>query len=216
MPLSIPTPLSDISAAVWTYLSRLVTNPQAAELANLDASISSREAEADAAARYAALPSDIWGAGTRDLTKKVLSETSIMLDYAGAHSEPETFSDANLHSLSTMSTITPVVIPDGATANNATLLMLLSMENYDGVLQIITVTTYFRKAGDDWGIAVSTAQHKFTIPAIAHQAIIVPLLAEVGALTADVYEVRIDVQASAANRMDYILQGILAPAFIEA
>jgi hypothetical protein len=55
MPLSVPTPTADIADAVWAYVSRLLTNPQAAELANLDATVSSREAEADALKRYTAL-----------------------------------------------------------------------------------------------------------------------------------------------------------------
>ncbi|MCJ7759898.1 hypothetical protein MUP59_01990 [Candidatus Bathyarchaeota archaeon] len=53
MPLRVPKdiPASSI-AAIWSYINRLVTNPQATELALLDATISSREAEADALTRY--------------------------------------------------------------------------------------------------------------------------------------------------------------------
>jgi len=59
MPLSIPTPLGDISAAVWTYLpNRRLTNladVRAALIDNLDVLLSSRESEVNALARYTAL-----------------------------------------------------------------------------------------------------------------------------------------------------------------
>jgi len=151
------------------------------------------------------------------LTARVAPEFTVPLVYAVAHSEPESFTDAALHSLTAFSTLDPIGFPANATVNRATLLMLLSMENYDGVVQIITIALYFRKAGDAWGTPIAIEQHKFTIPAIARHAIIVPILAEVtGDLQVGgdaVYEVRIDVQASSANRMDYIQQGILAVSF---
>ncbi len=233
MPLIIPPSIpstGNISAAVWAYAARRLTNLsdiRAAEIDSLDALLSSRATPAQVAAllgnldvlvssRSTLTGAQVWAIATRDLTKKVGSEFTLPL--IGTTSE--LFSDAVVHALTTLALAEAVGFPAGATLNKATLLVTLIMRNVGGVAQQITPTVYTRKTGGAWGAAVLTIPDTISLPALPDTPFVVPLLADVKAIILaggdDIYEVRVGVQASAAADMRYSIEGVLGVAFIGA
>lgn len=224
------TNIDDVRAALIDNLDVLLSTREPAndaKLLNLDALISSRATPAQVAAllgnldvavssRSTLTGAQVWAIPARDLTKKVGSEFT--LPFIGTISE--LFNDVVLHSLTTLALGEVIGFPTGATLSKATLLVALIMRNVGGVAQVITPTVYIRKALGAWGAAVLTIPNTISLPALADTPFVVPLLADVDAIiTAGgdaIYEVRVDVQASAAADMRYSIEGVLSVAFIGA
>lgn len=166
----------------------------------------------------------VWSYPTRDLTKKVTPEYTTAMD-VGVTSH--VINDTNLHTLVTqapditLQTRDPIDFPTGATLNEATLIVLVTVQNNDGVVQNnITITAYIKAhAAGAWGSSL-TITNTFSLPALTKGVTTFPLilsvLDDVLAGGEDLYDLKVDVQQSAAAICRYTVQAAILSSFMGA
>jgi len=222
MPLSIPTPLGDISAAVWTYLpNRRLTNladVRAALIDNLDVLLSSRESEAAALARATAILAAIGAIPTTpELEANALARyTALVAEEIETEwqTDPivENVASAALTTL-TAGSITPTY-PTGSTERRVILLAMIKAASQAGNTHHIGVKVQYRTggAGPYSDLKDYTANPPLTLPTVDGATDMLTLPIDVTAIVSSGVQVefRFAVDSDNAGSINYTTSFILA------